>query len=250
MLSQNKVGLSILSLNIMHGRNADNSVFPIRTPKQTVLGNLDRIADTVRNLDPDVVCLQEVDTNSLTNGDTDECAYIARKTALIHSFTGRHYAIGPKSRPLWCFGTSILSKFPLSDAQSFVFPFSFPTPRKGFVVARVQKDRIEYTVASVHFTWLNWLRKNSHRNEARILFEKIHAREKLIFAGDFNIDLHRLEEFKDMNIISGSEPTHPSSAPKDAIDWIAISSDLSFAEYRVLNTRLSDHMPVFAKISL
>jgi len=250
--------LKILSLNMMHGRNAQNSVFPIFLSKKTVVNNIRNVAKFIKKINPDIVALQEVDYYSITTGNIDQLEEIAKQAGYKYKFYSKNFSIGVAT-----FGTAILSKYLIVNPEAHNFPFAFPTPRKGFAVAEIRlPNRKRLLFSSVHMTWINYLRKKHRHKEAEILIKELleYRKENIVIAGDFNsnfkmnertmnkiitkLDLHTYKPAAERMF------THPSIKPEIRIDWIIASNNIKFDKYRTYLDKISDHLPVYAEISL
>ena len=80
----------LFSLNVAHGRRTKANQPFLR--RETAKRNLEAIADTVRDLGPDVVALQEADGPSSWSGNFDHVATIARQANLADHVRGDHPA--------------------------------------------------------------------------------------------------------------------------------------------------------------
>jgi endonuclease/exonuclease/phosphatase family metal-dependent hydrolase len=228
------VELSLLTLNIMHGRNRRSAIWPPRVSKTEARGNLEKVADRIRFYGPDMVALQEVDEYSLLSGRFDQFEYLKEKTGYPYGF----FAASCNVRGLFVSGQALLSKYPLQNCAGHKFPITFPTDRMGFVIADAVLPPGTVTIASVHLVYLDWLRRDSRTQELDIVEKAVAQRGgKAVLAGDFN------QDFSGRNA-----PTYPSWAPVENRDWI-ITKNLQVESCQVLPDRLSDHLPVLATIT-
>lgn len=248
--------LKIVSLNIAHGRKDGlNQIF---LTADSVRVNLREIGATFQHLSPDVVSLQEADGPSIWSGRFDHVQYLAEHAGLPFFASARH-----STTSLFRFGTALLSTVPMKHVRSIPFVPSPPTLRKGFLIATIPwnpgrrlTEPVQLNIASIH---LDFSRRKVRVRQARELIEFLETvRRPLILTGDLNagwtgkdptvrdiaraLDLHIFEPH------SNSLGTYRSTRKR--LDWILISSDLSFVEYTVIPEILSDHLAVSARISL
>lgn len=252
--------LKVLTLNIMHGRNTTNSVFPMHTNTATTLRNMRRIIDLLNREDADIGFLQEIDEHSTISGNVDQIQMIADETNYEHYTHGKHVEVNLGNIYRFASGTSIFSKYPLTNAVNHKFLPSFPTPRKGFVVAdMVLPNNKKITLASVHFVWLDYLRPYSKMKQAQKVIDIVSERANpIIMGGDFNTDLgdksgalSYLAKHLALHTTTkrGSEVfTHRSFEPINQIDWIFASKNIDITAYKVLPDQVSDHFAVVATI--
>jgi len=66
-----------------------------------------------------------------------------------------------------------------------------------------------------------------------------------LLAGDFNAWPTRHPALHARR--GNTQPTHPAAAPKRTIDYVIAPATWQLFEYRVLDTEVSDHRPVFAR---
>ena len=112
------------------------------------------------------------------------------------------------------------------------------------------------TIVSVH---LDFSRKSARDKQTRILIEELKNIESpLIVMGDLNSrwDQKRshvqllaeeleLTAYQPQNDLLG---TYKSTDGK-RLDWILVSSNLTFSRYEVLPDRVSDHLAVYAELA-
>ncbi|MDO8508959.1 MAG: endonuclease/exonuclease/phosphatase family protein [Nanoarchaeota archaeon] len=253
--------IKILNLNIMHGRNVNNSVFPIFLKKERVAKNIEEIARLIKHENADIVSLQEIDRNSLFTGNFDQLTELMKLTPYRYSFYGKHSSLSLGKKSIYEFGTAILSRYQIKNTYSRPFSFSFPTPRKGFVSAEIEHPYRKIHFASVHMVWLDYLRFHSREKQAKNIIDYFsnYKNTPKIIAGDFNCDfagkektLHMLCDNLNLHTYLPQKkiPTHPAVNPKVRIDWILASKKFKFLNYTVLNDLLSDHLPVKADLLL
>src|ERR1700712_4390943 len=113
--------MRLATFNILHGRNTDDDVV-----------DLDRLRDSVRRIDPDVLALQEVDLDQPRSGMADLTAVAAEAMgAVSHRFVA---AISGTPGATWMaatgsdgpgtagYGIALLSRYPVSSWQVVRLP--------------------------------------------------------------------------------------------------------------------------------
>ena len=253
---------SIFNLNIMHGRNRRSATFPPRLPRKEIQANLQKIADLVHERKPDIVTLQEVDESSMLSGSFNQFEWLAARLEYSHKYFAPSCSISFFGKPLFITGNAIFSRYPLENCESYKFDVTFPTDRMGFVIADAKlPEGKTVAVASVHLVYLDWLKRNSRETELQLLEKAIRARDgSAIVAGDFNCDYLGLEdslrsfvERLNLRVYQANAKdmaTTPSWGPTRRIDWVLGSKNVQFGDYRTLDAKISDHLPVFATITL
>lgn len=242
--------LVVMTLNVAHGRG--DRFHQALVPEKEIRRSLADVAACLSQNQPDAAALQEADGPSIWSGRFNHVQTLARDSGLVHWFRGRHVDAMNLS-----YGTALLSRSPLHEPVSVRFAASPPTPTKGFVCAVVETPISGSKVAlvSVH---LDFSRSSVRaRQVERMVRDLIDLRYPLIVMGDFNCDwdseetlplLARELGLRRCELPSADTPTFPSKGTR--LDWILISKQLEFIEYRVLPDVLSDHRAVIAVVAI
>lgn len=247
--------LRFFSLNVAHAQR--------RTPvkpyilRRTAKRNLGDIAETLRELSPDVVALQEVDGPSTWSGNFDHVASLAREAGLADHYRGDHNAFGI-GRFRYAAGTALLARQPLLDPASHRFRMSW-RDTKGFVVASVavpEWNDLSIDVVSVH---LDFLAPSVRRKQILRMVDTLAERcRPLVVLGDLNCCWQYEPRSMDLLVrhlgLRAHEPeswvpTYPARRPQRRIDWILASPELSFSGYHTVRVPLSDHLILVADLA-
>jgi endonuclease/exonuclease/phosphatase family metal-dependent hydrolase len=245
--------VKVLSLNISHGRNtALNQLF---VNKKDTYRNLDRIALLLEQTAPDVVALQEADAPSRWSGNFDHVAYVAEQSG-FHCFVhGLH-----SQRWISSYGTALLSRGRPAKSASVQFSPSWPSKQKGYLSSTFDwsagGQRLSITLVSVH---LDFLRASVRDQQVREMVAGLSdIGGPLILMGDFNSQwgdgkspVHRLADELNLRAFDpglGGLGTYKKSTGK-RLDWILVTKDLEFTNYKVLPDVVADHFGVYAEIS-
>jgi len=246
--------LRVLTLNVAHGRkDGPNQVFLARS---RFLDNLAHISQTLQSVGADVVALQEADGPSAWSGRFDHAATLAG--AANYPW---HYRADHAESWVYRYGTAVMSRLPIRATRSHRFAASPPSPRKGFVVSEVSlpggppgPDALSVDVVSVH---LDFMSRRAQAQQVAELVATIRARNKpTIVLGDFNSDWARPDSTVRRLAARTGLVAYETDADDlathrgERIDWILISDELRFQNYRVLPDIVSDHQPVYAEIGI
>jgi endonuclease/exonuclease/phosphatase family metal-dependent hydrolase len=239
--------LRVVAWNIKHGRGMDDQV------------DLERIAEVLRELDADVITLQEVDDRTERTGGVDQVAVLAD----LLGYDGVH---GPH-RPYQggFYGNAVLTRLPVLAHRTRPIP-----PASGsalavheVVVAVPPADGdgsvrgLPVSVFSVHLAGTPAERMAQADAVTAMAGEA--PWRPTILAGDFNGRpedevVVRLGESWNIAAKSGDPRTYPSPEPDREIDFVMwrsdvrlLAVDVSVVEHHVVDEPLaSDHRPLLA----
>ncbi len=226
---------------------------------------------TLRNINADVVVLNEVDFDCSWSHGVNQAEYLAHKAGYPYWAEQRNLDF----RVLlwtWKFGNAVLSKQPIQHARSIDFPAysSWESlvcgQKRGLLCELGSTRRIQ--LFAVHL---------SHRSESvrvdsvdRMTELMQHSSHPVVVAGDFNStppgypgstdDEHGNNALAQMRnrlqAIPTRAPENPqdftfhSQRPQSVIDWIFVPQDSIVIDYRIESSELSDHRPVVAEVQL
>lgn len=270
----------IASYNIAHGRGLpfDNWNGESRDVR---LKRLDAIADLLKEIDADIVVLNEVDFESSWSHKINQAEYLAEKSGYAYWVEGRnldfrvvHY--------MWRFGNAVLSRYPIAEAEIVDLPSYkkrevWLAGKKRAVLATLDvpgdenspagKSRINVVAAHL-----------SHRSEdvrelsAQMLCEIAKDSSVPTFiVGDLNstppnfpssnssddgrnamatFDASDLFYREPMTPPKEARMTFPANNANQVIDWILVPRRYRIVNYAVVKSELSDHRPVSAEVEL
>ena len=249
---QDSASMKVVTLNLAHGRKTAWHQALLR--RATIQANLDEVVRILRREQPDVVALQEADGPSLWSGRFHHVAYLSEKTGIPYFVLGTHVR-----RMKLAYGTALVSRQRLQDAASHRFSPSPPTGLKGMVVGTIHwpgKQHFLLDVVSVH---LDFSRKSIRQRQAREIIDRLAGRRRpLVLMGDFNCGFSTKDPTLSVLARELKLQTHEPGATEMAsfpqrnkrFDWIMISAELDFLEYRTRPDVLSDHRAVVATLEL
>jgi endonuclease/exonuclease/phosphatase family metal-dependent hydrolase len=225
----------VVSYNIKHGQGNDNVL------------NLERTAEVLRRLAPDIVGLQEVDDGAKrTNG--------VRQAARMGELLGMHHAFGKfMDFQGGGYGLAVLSKYPVLDETVIRLPDG-NEPRVALAVRVQPPGGSPFTIINLHF---DWVRDDSFRYaQAETLAKRLDSWPgPYVLLGDFNdvpgsrtLALFRARAAEARKPAADSF-TFSSDKPEREIDYIFFAPAAAFSarEVRVIDEPVaSDHRPVLA----
>lgn len=270
LAAENASTIRVVTFNIAHGRGAtdDNWEQPGREKPQRI----EQIARLIADAQADVVVLNEIDFSASWSGHQNQAEAIARSAGFPYWVEQRNldfrFLYGS-----WKFGNAVLSKYPIVDVQLVEFPphrawESWLAGHKRGVVCTLElAPTRRVRLLAVH---LESRGEPTRAASADTIVELAAATDiPLIVAGDFNsaptgfpqaVRTATGRNAMDILMATGLFQTRPeeppgpeemtfsSTEPVQVIDWIMIPPGWRFADYRAIDSRLSDHRPVVATI--
>jgi endonuclease/exonuclease/phosphatase family metal-dependent hydrolase len=249
---QDSTTLKVVTLNLAHGRK--DAWHQALLSRATIQANLDEVVQILLHEQPDVVALQEADAASFWSGRFHHVAYLSENTGIPYFVLGEHVR-----RMKTAYGTALLSRYRLQETTSHRFSPSPPTRRKGMVMGIIPwpgKPHVSLDLVSVH---LDFSRRSVRQRQAREIIDRLAGRRRpLVLMGDFNCGFGAKDSTlsllaRELNLRTHApEATDMVSFPlrNKRFDWIMISGELAFREYRTLPDVLSDHRAVVATLRL
>ncbi|MDR2472486.1 MAG: endonuclease/exonuclease/phosphatase family protein [Tannerella sp.] len=232
------VRLKILSYNLRFGE----------------LASLEQLANFIKEQNPDVVALQEVDCRTFRDRaplqhDKDFVTELGFRTGMLTAYgktipyAGGYYGIG------------ILSKYPLAKVERIYLPKTKENGKeqRAVLVAQVEyKDDRYFTFACTHLDYTN---TEERQLQVAKLNEVLLDKSPVIVAGDFNARPDSKEIAEGMNAwtnVSDNAPTAPANAPRNKIDYIFCypADRWTVEKATTYNVPFSDHQPISAVLLL
>ncbi len=236
-LASEPARMRLLTLNIHHGRGADDEI------------NLPRIAETINAARPDLVALQEVDRGTKRSGQQDQLVVLSELTGLHHAFgkaidfEGGDYGVG------------ILSRYPISSSMTFRLPSS--EDREQRVALEVRVPAPEFSPVIFVSTHLDHHADDKDRlaQAEKLLDLFSHGPSAAILAGDLNATpdsnvLRLLGQYWQL-ADQRQQLTAPAKKPKAKIDYILFPKDSPWQVRSavVLDDRASsDHLALLVEL--
>lgn len=235
--------LRVLSYNIHH----------CNPPSKEGLIDVGAIAKAIQLQSPDLVALQGVDVNTKRSGHINQAALLANKLKMKVYFAKAIAHDGGD------YGVAILSKYPLSEEQTFMLPKNNDAKAEQRVLALATvtlPDGHKIKFASTH---LDAQKADANRLLQVAEINRLTAKESLpiIVAGDLNADpsSETISIFDQQFIRTCTDCafTIPVINPRKTIDHIAFKKGdrFSVVSHEVIAERYaSDHLPVLAVLRL
>lgn len=267
-----KDSIRVACYNIAHGRGLAESNWD-GGDAATRLARLDDIAELLREIDADVVVLNEVDFDASWSNNVNQAAVLAEKAGYRFRVEERNLDFRVLHRT-WRFGNAILSKYPISEAAVVDLPSyagleTILAGKKQGVRCDVAVGEKKFRIFGLHLSHRSEeVREQSASKVVELVRESAYP---CVVMGDLNstppgfpkssetadgmnaiatfdaaAELHR-ENFEIPLLMEAR--TFRADKPEIMIDWIYLSSGLEFQQYQAVDSLLSDHRPVVTDVS-
>jgi endonuclease/exonuclease/phosphatase family metal-dependent hydrolase len=229
----------------------------------------DNIVQLVREINADIVCLQELTTDSVINPDRDIPAEI-ESLGYDGLYTPTFERTGEKhiSR-----GNGIFSKFPIAASRQIYVQREDPKfqdyrmENRTYSEVKLDINSTGLTVGTTHLSYIpKFTITNEKRKEVDKLVDAIGVNNnRFILAGDFNSmpDSYTIEQLSQILKSAGPDFSEATWTTKpfdygefkgDALDWrldyVFATPDIKVLNSRIVQTKISDHLPILIEIEI
>jgi endonuclease/exonuclease/phosphatase family metal-dependent hydrolase len=254
--------MRLVTFNILHGRSLEDGRVDV-----------DRFRDAIRELDADILALQEVDRDQPRSFRSDLTAVAAevmgakshRYAASLIGTPGERWvaATGDEQPGPPTYGIALLSRFPAHDwrtsrmpAIPVRVPMRLPVSRRLVIVreeprlllqARIDAPTGALTVATTHLSFVPGWNRLQLRRVAR---DVATVRGPLVLMGDLNMSARQAAAITGFRRL-GTAATYPVDRPDRQLDHILLRG----ASPRVVHVRaarlpVSDHRALVVEVEL
>lgn len=243
--------IKIVTFNIAHGKGTDGIV------------NIERQADLVNLLKPDIVFLQEIDMYTKRAGARNQIREFSKRVYLPYSSMESNITLEDGY-----YGDGIISRFPISFSVNYLMPLTdLNHEQRGILCNRISLGTAKINLFSVHLSTYEDERILACK-ELKKIINKIDKNEIIIIGGDFNVGVTRLgkgkytfekkEKYAEYNIlgeelerIPNDEITWISELGHGCIDTIFYSNNIKLLKYETIDSeQKSDHNIIYAEFDI
>ncbi len=232
------VRVRVMTYNIHHGQGEDGTF------------DLERLAKVIRDAQPDLVALQEVDCRTRRAGGVDQAAELGRLTGM-HAVFGKAMDFSGGQ-----YGEAVLSRWPILESTAHQLGHDRGTEPRAALAVRVRAGKAGPVLLFVG-THLDHRRDGALRlRQAKKLNELFvnDAGHPVILTGDLNAmpDSDAMRALlHQWTPAAGKQaaPTWPADKPTDRIDYILLrpAAGWRIVEFTVIDEKIaSDHRPLLA----
>jgi endonuclease/exonuclease/phosphatase family metal-dependent hydrolase len=230
--------LHVVTYNIHHGEGTDGKV------------DIERIAAVIKQADPDLVALQEVDQKVKRSGGVDQPAELARLTGLHVVFGGNIPLEGGE------YGNAVLSRFPIKRHENHLLPRTDGGEQRGVLEVELEvpgKERL--ILLATHF---DHRRPDAQRIDSAKVINALASKykdEMVVLAGDLNDvpESNSLAQLLSQWKTATSEPmpTYPVQNANRQIDYVLVYPASRWRKHtgKVLDEAVaSDHRALWVEL--
>ena len=210
--------------------------------------NLNRIADFLRILEPDLIGLVEVDQGSYRSGGKNQVEVLADSLGHYHS-----HSIKYDQNSFWRRLPVIKKQGNAFLARDRIRNETFHYFSRGMKRLVIELELEHVIVYLVHLS----LGAKARHDQLGDLYNIVkNTKKPCIVAGDFNMlwGEHEIELFLAAtglrNANMNNLPTYPSSQPRRHLDFVLHCNDIEIIDFQVPYVTFSDHLPVMVDFNV
>lgn len=206
----------------------------------------DAMLESVKSLEADILCIQELDVSALRTHFVDQPKLIAKNLGYEYVTSRvRFFGLGYQHN-------AIFSKLPIVSSEEMTLPQHGNQQLRKALIADVELDgqKIRVTTAHLHThkgkaKYNEWARK-----QLMFLLEKHVSHDICLIGGDLNLLPDEVVNLaQDFGFVAPTEfLTSPAISPKQQIDWV-LGKNIYLNEIRTSDVLCSDHRALIADVT-
>ena len=211
-------------------------------------GNLSQIIDFVREVNPDIIGLLEVDSGSYRAEKSNQAEAIASEIKQYHVYQSKY--------PM----DSLAQKVPVVNKQGNailtsqkIISHRFHYFSEGIKRLVIELELEDFSIFLVHLS-LKFRHRQYQLQELHQLVKNVE--KPVVVAGDFNVlwgdrELQLFLAATGLRSANGEgQPSHPSRSPRRQLDYIFHSPDIEITDFCIPQVKLSDHVPLICDFQI
>jgi len=234
--------MRFLLYNICYATHRNQLHFPLLGLLGKTKNHLADITAFIREIDPDIIGLIEVDSGSYRSGRKSQAEVLAETLGHFHCYASK-YGEDSKWRHIPIYkqqGNAFLTKNTIYGEKFHYFT-------RGMKKLVMELELKDITIFLVHLA----LSYKARQAQILHLYHLIkETKRPYILAGDFNAFLGE----KEIELLMSASnlcnanceglPSYPSSKPKRHLDFILHSPEIKITKFWMPDVQLSDHLPL------
>jgi endonuclease/exonuclease/phosphatase family metal-dependent hydrolase len=211
-------------------------------------GNLKKILDFIKSVNPDIIGLIEVDSGSFRCEKNNQAEGIAWELQHDHIYRSKYpvNSVAQKLPLLNKQGNAILTNQEIVSQRFHYF-------RQGVKRLVIELELADLSVLLVHLS-IKFRHRHYQLQDLHSIIKNI--KRPLIVAGDFNVlwGDRELQLFLAAtglkNANANGQPSHPSRAPRRQLDYIFYSPQIRITDFEIPQVKFSDHTPLVCEFDI
>ena len=231
---------------------------------------IDNVIQLIKEIDPDIICLQELAVNCVNNpGITNTAEYIAKQTGMFFYFEVAQR--WKEDSEMEAVGNGIFSKYPITrkfakHVQKPTMDFTdYSHEGRIYIECDIQVNDTLLTVGTAHLSYVPWFKITEEKKiEVDNLIPLLKSKN-YIFSGDLNStpESYTVEVLSNKLTHCGPDYSKNSWTTKPfehggfrenelnwRLDYVFASSDLQCESSEIVKTNFSDHLPILARFKI
>ncbi len=205
-------------------------------------GNLSQIIDFVREVNPDIIGLLEVDSGSYRAEKSNQAEAIASKIKQYHVYQSKYPSdsLAQKVPVVNKQGNAVLTSQKIISQRFHYF-------NEGIKRLVIELELKDFNIFLVHLS-LKFRHRQYQLQELHRMVKDVD--KPVVVAGDFNVfwgdrELQLFLAATGLKSANGEgQPSHPSRAPRRQLDYIFHSPAIQITDFFIPQVQLSDHAPL------
>lgn len=228
--------IKIVTYNIRNAQGIDGQV------------NLSRIARLLKEVNADIIFLQECDKYCRRSGLANQARFLAKRLNMNYAYgvVNRYYIASA--------GNAVLTRYPVVTHSNHPLPQT--TDPRCCLQLSLEVDKQLCTVFNIHLGLNHRLRMLGLRETILPMITPF--KSPVILAGDLNAsqdspEVHLLSNYLHDTFAENICPqknSFPANEPREKIDYIFTNTACSSVQSCILASQASDHLPVIAEITI
>ena len=211
-------------------------------------GNLKKIVDFIKSVNPDIIGLIEVDSGSFRSDRNNQAEGIGWELQHDHVYHSKYSA------------SSVARRVPLLNKQGNamltnqeIVSQKFHYFREGIKRLVIELELVDLSIFLVHLS-IKFRHRHYQLQDLHTMVRK--GKKPVIVAGDFNVFWgdRELQLFLAAtglkNANSNGQPSHPSRAPRRQLDYIFHSPEIEIKDFQIPQVKFSDHTPLVCEFEV
>lgn len=230
----------------------------------------DNILSLIKEIQPDILCCQELTTDSFINPGRNIPSEISKLLSIDYRY--QQVLERPDER-YYKIGNAIFSKLPITDykfsyiGQTSPDSLNYPYERRVYMEIKLKTNDKTLTVGTTHLSYSHAFKITPRRHkEINGLVDSVkNNKERFVLASDLNSlpNSRTVAELKKYFEHAGPPYKQPTWTTKpfsyqgfeaSTLDWrldyIFATKDIKVFSSKVIKTEFSDHLPILAEIEV